>query len=129
MHPISKVLCEAYRKLHEKGQVAFPLHKKQQDAIDGVVKTVNATYFDIERFSSPEDKAVAYLCFIIKNHPVTDGNKRLSILWFQVYCDVHNLDPDITTYGGLDILAVSIEKSDLEMETLIEIVKSILFGK
>lgn len=126
MHPISEALCEAYRKLYEKGQVSFPLHEKQRQAIDSVVKTVNANYFGVERFPSPQDKAVAYLYFIIKDHPMTDGNKRLSILWFSVYCKVHKLTPKVSEYG-LDVLAVAIEKSDLHVEKSMEIVKSILF--
>lgn len=80
----------------------------------------------MERFPTPEDKAVAYLCFIIKDHPVTDGNKRLALLWFSVYCSVQKLKPDALPYG-LDVIAVSIEQSDLDMETLMKFVKAILF--
>jgi fido (protein-threonine AMPylation protein) len=78
-----------YDRLFAGGEVQFPLHEKQRAAIDTIVKTVNASYFGIIRFPTPEKRAVAYLCYIIKNHPVTDGNKRLAVLWFEVYCEVH----------------------------------------
>ena len=126
MHKISQLLCEAYAELHRKGQVQFPLYEKQVRAIDAVVKTVNANYFGVERFLTPQDKAIAYLCFIIKDHPVTDGNKRLALLWFSVYCSVQGLKPDASPYG-LDVLVVSIEQSELDMETLMKFVKAILF--
>lgn len=128
MHPISKILCQTYVELHKEGQVSFPLHEEQKRAIDSVVKTVNAHYFGVERFPTPEDKAVAYLCYIIKDHPVTDGNKRLALLWFDVYCMVQHLTPNDSPFG-LDALAVSIEKEERGMEEIFSDVKEILFGK
>lgn len=128
MHPISKILCNTYEELYRRGQVKFPLYDVQRDNIDSVVKTVNATYFGFNRFPTSEDKAVAYLCYLIKDHPVTDGNKRLSLLWFEVYCEVQDLRP-MEPPTGWDVLAVSIEKSTTDMEDTMSIVKSIVFPK
>ena len=127
MHPISKLLCDAYSELYKQGQVKFPLHEKQRVAIDTVVKTVNANYFGVERYPAPINKAVAYLCLIIKDHPVTDGNKRLALLWFRIYCDINKLEPK-TTVIALDELAVSIEKEKLlSLSDTMTLVHKILF--
>jgi prophage maintenance system killer protein len=101
------------------------LYEKQRAAIDTIVKTVNASYFGIVRFPTPERRAVAYLCYIIKNHPVTDGNKRLAVLWFEVYCEVQGLHPrpDVP----LDQLAIAIEKTVVTMEELLDSAYQILF--
>jgi death-on-curing protein len=127
MHPISELLCNAYSELHRQGQVSFPLHDKQRAAIDTVVKTVHANYFGFERFPTPTDKAVAYLCLIIKNHPVTDGNKRLALLWFRIYCDVNKLTPRISGFG-FDELVVAIEKEKESMTETIKLVQQLLFS-
>ena len=79
LHPISELLSEAYNSLFRKGEVSFPLHDIQVENIDSVVKTVHAEYFGFVRFKTPEEKASAYFCFIIKDHPVVDGNKRLAV--------------------------------------------------
>jgi prophage maintenance system killer protein len=102
------------------------LRDKHKEAVDSVVKTVNANYFGVERYPTSIDKAVAYLCLIIKDHPVTDGNKRMAVLWFRVYCNAHELRPNVVSYS-LDELAVSIEKADLTMDKLMDVVKRILF--
>jgi hypothetical protein len=47
---ISALLCEAYDRLFASGEVQFPLHERQQAAIDTVVKTVKASYFGYVRF-------------------------------------------------------------------------------
>ncbi|MDE1919168.1 MAG: Fic family protein [Patescibacteria group bacterium] len=128
MHPISELLCRTYSELHKNGQVSFPLRESHKHALDSVVKTVNANYFGIERFPTPRDKAVAYLCLLIKNHPLTDGNKRLALLWFDVYCQVSGLVPREPDFG-YDALVVAIEQAPLKMETLFAFVNRLLFGK
>lgn len=130
MHQISKALCEIYAELHKRGHVKFPLHEEQKNRIDTIVKNINGKYFGVEKYSTPEDRAVAYLCFIIKDHPVTDGNKRLALLSFQVYCDVFSLQILKNLPYTLDEYAVAIEKSqDLSMDELIKTIKRILFNK
>ncbi|MBI2482466.1 MAG: Fic family protein [Candidatus Vogelbacteria bacterium] len=96
------------------------------DKIDSIVKTVNATHFGIQRFSSHQDRAAAYFCYIIKDHPVTDGNKRLATLWLEVYTQVYELK--IKDRMSLDELAVSIEADkNTDLYDLIELTKKILF--
>lgn len=126
MHPISQLLFDAYHELHKEGQVQFPLYDTQREALDAIVKTVNARYFGVERYSTPRDKAVAYLCLIIKDHPVTDGNKRLGLLWFTTYCLAQELHPDPIPYT-LDQIAVAIEQSHVDMTELMALVKQLLF--
>jgi prophage maintenance system killer protein len=129
MHPISEALCETYAELYRRGQVSFPLHDKQRRALDSIVKTVEAEYFGTARHATHIDKAVAYLCLIIKDHPVTDGNKRLALLWFRVYCILFQLDADPTPYS-YDEIAVAIEKNkDVPLDRLIHLVTSLLFAK
>ncbi len=129
MHPISELLCDAYSELYKQNQVKFPLYEEQKVAIDSVVKTVHATYFGFERYPTPIDKAVAYLCLIIKDHVVTDGNKRLAILWFRIYCVVNKLEV-INPDPKLDVLAVAIEKEkELSLDKIMELVRKIIFSK
>jgi len=126
MHQISELLCETYGELYRRGQVQFPLHDEHREAIDSVVKTVNANYFGVQRFSAPVDRAVAYLCLIIKDHPVTDGNKRLAVLWFRIYCDIRKLKPNPSV--AWDELAVAIEQSELKTDQLMGGIKFVLFN-
>ena len=125
MHPISALLCEVYDRLLAAGQVRFPLYEKQRSALDTIVKTVNARYFGVVRYPAPEQQAVAYFCYIIKNHPVTDGNKRLAVLWLEVYCEAQGLHPrqDVP----LDLLAIAVEKSAGPTDEILGSALKILF--
>ena len=125
MHPISEILCEVYNSLLSKGEVVFPLGDEQKKKLDSVVKTVNAVYFGIARFPSIKMHAVAYLCFIIKDHPVTDGNKRLAVLWFQIFCNTFELKPSLAL--SMDVLAVSIEATKEPHDVLLEAILAATF--
>ena len=87
LHPTSEILVNVYNLLVEQKEVSFPIYDRQIFALDSIVKTINAEYFGFVRFLTNEDKAAAYFCYIIKNHPVTDGNKRLAVLWLDVFAN------------------------------------------
>jgi len=108
--------------------VAFPLQPYNEANIDSVVKTVNSNFFGHARFPDPEDKASAYFCLIIKDHPFTDGNKRTAVLWLEVFCELHNIEIQSNDTIGLDVIAISVEKSKLPIEDIIKMTKRILFN-
>lgn len=126
LHPISALLCETYQKLVDKGEVSFPLHDAQIQKIDSVVKTVHANYFDFARYPLSEDIAAAYFTFIIKDHPVTDGNKRLAVLMLELCCIAFELTLSLPEGMTIDQLAVSVEQSH-DAHPPVEDVKRILF--
>ena len=128
LHPISETLCKVYNSFVRKGEVSFPLHDLQIQKIDSIVKTVHASYFGPARFKTREEKAAAYFCLIIKGHPVVDGNKRLAVVWLEIFCDAFELPISLSSSLTLDVLAVSVEKSKLDHHTLIQFVKDILFN-
>ena len=126
MHPISEILCRVYNGLVEQGEVVFPLHKVQQDNLNAVVHAVEASFAGFRRYPSLNTRAAAYFVFIIKDHPVTDGNKRLALLWLQLFCDALGLK--LVPATSLDALAVSVEKASVvKMDELVSLVEAALF--
>lgn len=127
LHEVSHLLCSAYNQLVESGQVSFALYDTQIEKIDTVVKTVFSHDYEVDRFPTHEDKAAAFFCLLIKDHPVTDGNKRLATLWFEIYCHTFALVPFFPPIP-LDELAVSIEnEKTIDIYALVVLVRQILF--
>jgi len=128
LHPISSVLCQVYRTLYVKGEVSFPITDDNIEKIDTIVKTVYSSYFGITRFSTEKEQASVFFCLIIKDHPMIDGNKRLAVLWLQVFCDAFNLK--IESKIPLDELAVSVEsEKKIDIDELYFLIRRILFTK
>ncbi len=127
LHPISIILCKIYNSLIDKGSVCFPLNDIQISNIDSIVKTAEAEYFGVVRFPTNELKAAAYFCFIIKDHAVTDGNKRMAVLFLQVFCDIVKIKINLQPHLTLDVLAVAVEQHPVFDDELIRVVEFLLF--
>lgn len=124
---ILNLLCSLYNKLYEEGKVAFPLAQINLDKLESVVKTVEADYFGFERFPYASQKAAAYFCLLIKSHSMTDGNKRLAVLFLEAFCQIKNVQIITERQAKLDELAVSIAKTDIPVEQLYEKIEKFLF--
>ncbi len=122
-------ICKLYNLLREDGEVSFPPSNESLPKLEALVENITSASFGIEHYKTNEEKAVAYLYFIIKNHPFTDGNKRTASIVFLVLCDINDLHPDFFDFS-LDELVVFIEKTKInDHQKFIGIVAKALFEK
>lgn len=125
----SKTICEIYNLLRQQGYVSFELREESIKKIDALTSSINSLYFGKEIYKTPEEKSVAYLYFVIKNHPFVDGNKRTAALTFAVVCDLNNLKPDYQD-TTLDEIVVFIEQSKTDNhQQFIKLIAEFLFNK
>src|SRR6266550_3924593 len=118
----SNDVCQTYELLHKEGLISFPLTEEARHKVESLVANITGTYFGIEPYPTTEEKAVAYLYFIIKNHPFTDGNKRTASLVFSIVCTFNGLSPKYPDFG-LDALAVFVEKiQEPDHQTVIRLI-------
>jgi prophage maintenance system killer protein len=124
-----KSISQAYELLHNKGFIAFPLTQSAEEKASAIVATITESYFGKEIYETVEEKAVAYLYLLIKDHPFTDGNKRTASLVFSMVCDINELAPRFGNgYPTLDELAVFIEKvQEQDHQKVIRLIAKVLF--
>ena len=71
------------------------------DALEGILGSIEQTMFGESLYRSREEKAAHLLYFIVKDHPFTDGNKRIGSLLFLLYLKQegveHRLNPQALT--------------------------------
>ena len=125
-----KSVCQAYELLHRKGFVSFPLTGSAEGKVSAIVATITESYFGKEIYETAEEKAVAYLYLLVKDHPFIDGNKRTASLVFSMVCDINGLFPRFGNgYPTLDELAVFIEKvQEQDHQKVIRLIAKVLFG-
>lgn len=123
----SENICNIYKLLHKEGFVSFPYTEDSLNKVESLAASITSVYFGEEIYKSPEEKAVAYLFFLIKNHPFVDGNKRTACLAFSIICDLNELIPKYQGFS-LDELAVFLEQSkEKDYQNLIRDVARLLF--
>ena len=71
------------------------------EALQGILGSIEQTMFGESLYRSREEKAAHLLYFVVKDHPFTDGNKRIGSLLFLLYLNQegvsHHLNPQALT--------------------------------
>ncbi len=125
----SSDVCQIYELLHEHKLVSFPLTHEATNKVDSLVVSITSSYFGTDAYSTFEQKAMAYLYFIIKDHAFTDGNKRTACLTFVTVCKLNDLSPRYSDFS-LDELAVYIERTEeADHQKVIRVLADLLFSK
>ena len=96
--------------LAEKGEATTLFGNRRGDALEAILGNVEQTMFGEPLYRSSGEKAANLLYFLVKDHPFTDGNKRIGALLFLLYLTqeeiAHRLDP-----RGLTALTLLIAES------------------
>ena len=71
------------------------------DALEAILGNIEQTMFGEPLYRSREEKAANLLYLVVKDHPFSDGNKRIASLLFLLYLRqekmAHNLNPQALT--------------------------------
>lgn len=78
--------CEAIeelkRQLIKKGEATELFGNQKDKSFEGILKNIVQTFDGEYLYQGVEEQAAHLLYFVIKNHPFTDGNKRIGALLF-----------------------------------------------
>lgn len=108
---------------------------EREHMLEGVVRSLYQTYASKELYPTVEEKAAHLLYFIIKDHPFTDGNKRIASLLFILFLSRNQAH--VNTQGqpkfnnaALVALALLVAQSDPDQkETIIALIMNCVAKK
>lgn len=113
---------------------AGPLFGQERgDALGSILGNLDQSVFGEPAYPSIESKAAHLLYFVIKNHPLSDGNKRSAALLFVDFLNrngrlLRNGEPVINDVG-LAALALLVAESDpKDKDVMIRLVLNMLAG-
>lgn len=106
---------------------ATPLFGQQRgEALQGILGSIEQTMFGESLYRSREEKAANLLYFVIKDHPFSDGNKRIGSFLFLLYlrqeCMAMNINENALTALALLIA----ESKPANKELMIRLVVNLL---
>jgi len=104
-------------ELIQKGEATDLFGNIRGNELEGIIGNLYQTYSGEDLYSSIEEKAAHLLYFIIKDHPFTDGNKRIGAFLFILYLSrnsylVSKSGEQKLNPNGLAALALLIAESD-----------------
>lgn len=105
-------------ELIKKGQASDIFGMERDKGLQSILNNIEQTFAGEALYSSVEEKAAHLLYFIIKDHPFTDGNKRIGSLLFLIYMRLHSMDITINE-SGMVALALLIAESEPKQKDLV----------
>ena len=127
-HPIKKSLqygkaIEAIlalkNELMERGEAGDLFGQERGQNLQGILGNIERTFDGQDLYPSVEEKAAHLLYFVIKDHPFSDGNKRIGSFLFLVFLRENNLlEQSGINANGLVALALLIAESDPKQKDL-----------
>ncbi len=129
---VRSAIDELTKKLISKGEAGDLFGNERDGNFKGILLGIYQSFGGKEVYGSLEEKAAHLLYFIIKDHPFSDGNKRIGSFLFVLFLDLNKI---LYRKGGekkindntLVALALLIAESDpKEKETMVALVTNLI---
>lgn len=99
---------------------------ERENGFESILNNIEQTFDSVPLYPNVENRAAHLLYFIIKDHPFTDGNKRIGCFMFLLYLKLQGAELRLNE-NGLVALALLIAESDpTQKEMMIRLVVNFL---
>ena len=117
---------DAFRgELAARGEASPLFGNPRGDALEAILGNIDQTMFGEPLYRSREEKAAHLLYFVVKDHPFTDGNKRIGALLLLLYLAregmARPLDPRALTALTLLIAESAPARKDLMIRLVVNL--------
>jgi len=121
----SAAIADFKRELMARNEATPLFGNPRGEALQGILGSIEQTMFGETLYRSREEKAANLLYLVIKDHPFSDGNKRIGSLLFMLYLQqegmAHLLNPQALTALALLIAESAPANKDLMVRLIINL--------
>ena len=118
-------IAELKRELMAREEASALFGSRPGDALDAILGNIEQTMFGEPLYRSREEKAANLLYFVVKDHPFSDGNKRIASLLFLLYLQqegvAHHLNPQALTALTLLVAESAPASKDLMIRLIVNL--------
>ncbi len=120
-----RAIADFKRELTNRGEATPLFGNPRGEALEGILASIEQTMFGEPLYRSSEEKAAHLLYFVIKDHPFSDGNKRIGSLLFMLYLGqegmAHRFSPQTLTALALLVAESAPANKDLMVRLIINL--------
>ncbi|MGH8221765.1 MAG: type II toxin-antitoxin system death-on-curing family toxin, partial [Woeseiaceae bacterium] len=106
----TRAIADLKRQLMTRNEATPLFGNPRDEMLQAILGSIEQTMFGKPLYGSAQEKAAHLLYFAVKDHPFTDGNKRIGAFLFMLYLQrqglAHRLNPQ-----GLTALTLLIAES------------------
>ena len=118
-------IADFKRELMARNEATPLFGSERGEALKGILGSIEQTMFGDALYRSREEKAAHLLYFVIKDHPFSDGNKRIGSFLFMLYLRqegmAHSLNPQALTALALLIAESAPANKDLMVRLILNL--------
>lgn len=96
------------------------------EALEGILAGIEQTMFGESLYRSREEKAAHLLYFLVKDHPFTDGNKRIGSFLFMLYLQQERVTHRLTPEGLTALTLLLAESAPSNKDLMIRLIINLL---
>jgi DNA ligase (NAD+) len=96
------------------------------EALDGILGSIEQTMFGDPLYKSREEKAAHLLYFVIKDHPFSDGNKRIGSFLFLLYMEQEGMTSRMNETALTALALLIAESAPANKDLLIRLIINLL---
>jgi prophage maintenance system killer protein len=121
----SVAIADFKRELMARHEATPLFGNPRGEALEGILGSIEQTMFGEALYRSREEKAAHLLYFVIKDHPFSDGNKRIGSFLFMLYLQqegmARRLNPQALTALALLIAESAPANKDLMIRLIVNL--------
>lgn len=126
-----RAIGELKTDLMARGEATDLFGHERNDGLAALLGNLDQTVFGAPAYPTVESKAAHLLYFVIKNHPFSDGNKRIGSFLFveflhRNHCLVRRGEPVINDVGLAALALLVAESSPKDKDAMIRLVMNML---
>lgn len=126
-------IAELKADLISRGEASELFGLERGDALSALLGNLDQSVFGEPAYPTIECKAAHLLYFVIKNHPLADGNKRTGAFLFVDFLNQNNAlmrdgQPVINDIGLAALALLVAESAPAQKETMIRLIQNMLIG-
>ncbi len=130
---VRKSIASLKADLRSRGEAGDLFGLERGDALAALLGNLEQSVFGESAYPTIERKAAHLLYFVIKNHPLSDGNKRTGALLFIDFLSRNNVlmrngQPAINDIGLAALALLVAESAPTQKDTMIYLIENMLAG-
>lgn len=114
------------RNLLDKGEATDLFALERGDQFDAILHGLNQEVFGTTLYPTVESRAAHLLYFVIKDHPFSDGNKRVGGFLFVSYLAAHNLHQTVSDTTLVALALLTAQSDPKQKELVIRLIMNLI---
>lgn len=108
------------------GEATALFANERNEQLQSILANLDQTMFGEELYQSVEEKAANLLYMVIKDHPFSDGNKRIGSFLFVLYLQLNKLTTNVNNIGLTSLALLVAESDPVQKDLIIRLIINLL---